>query len=53
MANSFGQLFRITTWGESHGASRPGQIDENVDATKNLGFSAEELLKIEGALTER
>jgi L-glyceraldehyde 3-phosphate reductase len=33
------------------GASRPGQIDENVAATKTLGFSAEELLKIEGVLT--
>jgi aryl-alcohol dehydrogenase-like predicted oxidoreductase len=28
------------------GASKPGQIDENVAAVKNLGFSADELVEI-------
>jgi L-glyceraldehyde 3-phosphate reductase len=32
------------------GASKPAQIDENVATIKNLKFSAEELLQIEGIL---
>src|SRR5262245_14227993 len=27
MANTFGQLFRVTTWGESHGAAIGAVID--------------------------
>jgi L-glyceraldehyde 3-phosphate reductase len=33
------------------GVSRPSQLDENIEAIKALGFSAEELLRIEGILS--
>jgi len=30
--NSFGHLFKFTTWGESHGPARPGHADLTYDA---------------------
>ena len=50
MPNSFGHLFRITTWGESHG---PG-IGVVIDGCPPLlPITAEEIQKHQGSLRER